>query len=84
MKKIKKMLGLAWMSLGPLAMTFLFIQAIKKVGLTHTTIERSNTILQWGIILFIFAPICLGLMIFGFYAWRGEYDKLTESSEESA
>ncbi len=70
------------MILGPLTMTFLFIQAIDKVGLTHTDIERTNTILQWAIILFIFLPISLGLMIFGFYAWKGEYDHLPERSEE--
>jgi len=70
------------MVLGPLTMTFLFIQAIDKVGLTHTDIERTNTILQWAIILFIFLPISLGLMIFGFYAWKGEYHHLPESSEE--
>ncbi|MFC4143964.1 DUF6814 family protein [Pedobacter mendelii] len=77
---IKKYLGLAWMALGPIAMTFLFMHAIEKVGLTHTDIERTNTILQWGIILFIFFPISLGLMIFGFYAWKGEYEKLPENS----
>ena len=70
------------MVLGPLTMTFLFIQAIDKVGLTHSDIESTNTILQWAIILFIFLPISLGLMIFGFYAWKGEYDRLPESSEE--
>lgn len=82
MNTLKKILGLVWMVLGPLTMTFLFIQAIEKVGLTHTDIERTNTILQWAIILFIFLPISLGLMIFGFYAWKGEYDYLPESSEE--
>lgn len=82
MKTLKKFLGLIWMVLGPVAMTFLFIQAIDKVGLTHTDIERTNTILQWGIILFIFLPISLGLMIFGFYAWKGEYNHLPENSEE--
>ncbi|MCX2494283.1 hypothetical protein OQX63_12420 [Pedobacter sp. PF22-3] len=82
MNTLKKFLGLFWMVLGPLTMTFLFIQAIDKVGLTHTDIERTNTILQWAIILFVFLPISLGLMIFGFYAWKGEYENLPESSEE--
>lgn len=82
MNTLKKFFGLFWMVLGPLAMTFLFIQAIDKVGLTHTDIDRTNTILQWAIILFIFLPISLGLMIFGFYAWKGEYEHLPESSEE--
>ncbi|MCX2573867.1 DUF6814 family protein [Pedobacter sandarakinus] len=78
MNGIKKILGLVWMALGPVAMIFLFMQAIDKVGLTHTEIEKTNTILQWGIILFIFFPISLGLMIFGYYAWKGEYDRLTD------
>jgi len=80
MNALKKFLGLVWMILGPVAMTFLFIHAVEKVGLTHTDIERTNTMLQWGIILFIFLPISLGLMIFGFYAWKGEYDQLPENS----
>lgn len=75
MNTLKRFLGFVWMALGPVAMTFLIIQAINKVGLTHTAIERTNAILQWGIILFIFFPICLGLMIFGFYALKGEYEK---------
>jgi len=76
MNTLKRFLGFVWMALGPIAMTFLIIQAINKVGLTHTDIERTNAILQWGIIIFIFFPICLGLMIFGFYAVKGEYEKL--------
>lgn len=82
MKTIKKYLGLVWMLLGPVAMTFLFIQANEKVGLTHTAIERTNTMLQWGIILFIFLPISIGLMIFGFYAWCGEYDQYADHVHE--
>jgi len=82
MKTLKKFLGLIWMVLGPVAMVFLFIQAMDKIGLTHTDIERTNTILQWGIILFIFLPISIGLMIFGYYAFKGEYGHLPESSEE--
>ncbi|TDG37599.1 hypothetical protein EZJ43_00440 [Pedobacter changchengzhani] len=82
MKTIKKFLGLIWIILGPIAMVFMFLQAVEKVGLTHTDIERTNTMLQWGIILFIFLPISIGLMVFGFYAWKGEYDNLPETSEE--
>ncbi|WP_244214394.1 DUF6814 family protein [Pedobacter jejuensis] len=80
---IKKILGLGWMALGPIAMIFLFIQAVDKVGLAHSEIEKTNTILQWGIILFIFFPISIGLMIFGFYAWKGEYEQSPEVSENN-
>lgn len=82
MKTIKKFLGLIWIILGPVAMVFMFLQAVEKVGLTHTHIERTNTMLQWGIILFIFLPISIGLMIFGYYALKGEYEHLPENSEE--
>ncbi|MCZ4223868.1 DUF6814 family protein [Pedobacter rhodius] len=81
MNALKKFLGLVWMILGPVAMTFLFIQAIDKVSLAHTEVERTNTLLQWAIILFIFFPISLGLMIFGFYAWKGEYENLENSQK---
>jgi hypothetical protein len=82
MKNIKKSLGLLWMILGPASILFMFIQAVNKVGLAADGIEKTNTLLQWGIILFIFIPIAAGLVIFGFYAFKGEYDKLPENSEE--
>ncbi|NTE05524.1 hypothetical protein G6M26_25590 [Agrobacterium tumefaciens] len=82
MRTVKKFLGLVWMVLGPLAMGFLLIQALDKVGLAHSDMERTNTILQWGIILFIFFPISIGLMIFGYYAWKGEYDQLADHSSD--
>jgi hypothetical protein len=34
------------------------------------------------IILFIFIPICIGLLIFGYYCYKGYYDHLPESSAE--
>lgn len=82
MNFLKKFLGLVWMVLGPLTMGFLLIQAFDKVGLAHSDIEKTNTILQWGIILFIFFPISIGLMIFGYYAWKGEYDQLADHSSD--
>ncbi|WP_443937488.1 DUF6814 family protein [Pedobacter sp. MW01-1-1] len=82
MKALKKILGLVWVVIGPIAMTFLLLQAIEKVGLAHTEIERTNTLLQWSIILLIFLPISLGLMIFGVYAIKGEYTHLPDNSEE--
>ncbi|GGE55885.1 hypothetical protein EV200_10338 [Pedobacter psychrotolerans] len=82
MSTVKKFLGLVWMILGPLAMGFLLMQALDKVGLAHSDMERTNTILQWGIILFIFFPISIGLMVFGYYAWKGEYDQLADHSSD--
>ncbi|HEV8272043.1 MAG TPA: hypothetical protein VGQ04_12110, partial [Chitinophagaceae bacterium] len=37
---------------------------------------------QWIVFVVVFIPIAIGLMIFGFYALKGEYDHLPESSAE--
>lgn len=82
MSALKRVLGLLWIVLGPAAMLFMFLEACDKVALAPAGVDKTNTILQWGIILFIFIPICTGLVIFGLYALKGEYTKLPESSEE--
>lgn len=82
MKALKKSLGLVWMLLAPLAVVFMFIQAFEKIGLEKEGMARTNTALQWGIILFIFIPIAIGLFIFGYYSLKGEFDELPTNSEE--
>jgi uncharacterized membrane protein YidH (DUF202 family) len=82
MKALKKILGLFWIILGPLAVGLMAWQAWDKVGHAEEGMAKTNTALQWGIILLIFIPIAIGLVIFGKYALSGEYDKLPESSEE--
>ena len=66
------------MILGPASILFLFMQAMDKVGLAAEGVAKTNTALQWGIILFIFIPISAGLVTFGYYAFKGEYDQLPE------
>jgi hypothetical protein len=78
MNRLKKALGLLWIILGPASIIFMFMQAVDKVGLAPDGVAKTNTALQWGIILFIFIPISAGLVIFGWYALKGEYDKLPE------
>lgn len=82
MNGLKKMLGILWMLLGPVIILFLFMQAIDKISAASEGVARTNTTLQWSIIILIFIPICAGLVIFGYYAWKGEYDRLPESSSE--
>ena len=81
MNKLKKALGLFWILLGPASVIFLFMQAYEKTTLAAAGADKTNTALQWGIILFIFIPISAGLVIFGYYAFKGEYDQLP--SEDS-
>lgn len=82
MTLLKKYLGLLWMALGPVVIIFLITQASDKISASTAGIARMNTSLQWGIIILIFIPICAGLVIFGYYAWKSEYDKLPTGSED--
>jgi hypothetical protein len=78
MNGLKKALGLFWIILGPASIIFMFMQALDKIGLAPEGVAKTNTTLQWGIILFIFIPISAGLVIFGYYSLKGEYDRLPE------
>ncbi|TDE18204.1 DUF6814 family protein [Dyadobacter psychrotolerans] len=82
MNVLKKILGILWIVLGPVIILFLIMQAIEKVAAAAEGIARTNTTLQWSIIILIFIPICAGLMIFGVYAFKGEYERLPTSSDE--
>jgi ABC-type glycerol-3-phosphate transport system permease component len=82
MNSLKKLLGFIWMILGPSIIVFLIVQAIDKISVAAEGIARMNTTLQWSIIILIFIPICAGLVIFGWYGVKGEYDHLPENSTE--
>jgi len=81
MNALKKYLGILWLLLGPALIVFMIWQASDKIGKAAEA-ARTNVTLQWGIILFIFIPICIGMSIFGWYALKGNYDKLPENSSE--
>ena len=98
MNKLKQYLGVLWMLLGPAAILLMIWQAYDKVTLAYAVADlpasnaakanavgiASNTLLQWSIIIAIFLPIAIGMVLFGKYAWQGEYDHLPESSDELA
>jgi len=73
MNKLKKFLGILWMLIGPVAFVLLVISAVKNINSSNRG-DISNPI-PWIIIISIFAPIAIGLTIFGWYSWKGEYDK---------
>jgi hypothetical protein len=70
--KIKRRLGFLWMLLGPLAIIGLVIGAFQIVSSSGTS--EINQPLPWIIMITIFTPVAIGLSIFGWYAWKGEYD----------
>lgn len=82
MKALRRIMGIVWILLAPTSLVLMVIQMIEKIGLAASGIDRLNTSLQWGIILFIFIPVAIGLLIFGIYSVRGEYDDI-ESFEDN-
>ncbi len=72
MDKLKRLLGIVWMLLGPAAILVLIVGAIRNIDLAGKA--DINKPLPWFIIIAIFTPIAIGLVIFGWYAWKGEYD----------
>ncbi|MCK6610295.1 MAG: hypothetical protein L6Q78_04570 [Bacteroidia bacterium] len=92
MNTIRRALGIIWILLGPAAAIFMFVQAADKISASNLRIEQAvdelarstaeaaklNIQLQWGIIIGIFLPIAFGLIIFGYYSLKGEYDREIE------
>ena len=78
MNAVKKYSGILWIILGPLAVYYLIKTAAEQIA-KHPVID---TKIQWIVFVVIFIPIAVGFMIFGWYAMKGEYDKLPESSDE--
>ena len=79
MQQLKRYLGILWMLLGPATIILLLIAAIQNINS-----EGKGDIhepLPWIIIIGVFTPVAIGLMIFGWYAWKQEYN--TESKDET-
>ncbi len=72
MNQLKRFLGILWMLIGPIVFILLIISALQSINSTVRG-DISNPI-PWIIILAIFAPIAIGLTVFGWYSWKGEYD----------
>ena len=64
--------------MGPAAIFYLIKTASEEI----TKKPVLDTKIQWIVFVVIFIPIAIGLMIFGWYAMKGEYDKIPESSAE--
>lgn len=78
MNNIKKIAGIIWIVAGPLAIYYLIKTAASEISKKPVI----DTKIQWGIFIGIFIPIAAGFMIFGYYALKGEYDRLPGNSKE--
>lgn len=70
MNKLRRILGVLWMLVSPVAIFYLIKTASGEIA-KRPVIE---TIIQWGVFVGVFIPIAIGLVIFGYYALKGEYD----------
>ncbi|PWT77472.1 MAG: hypothetical protein C5B59_03820 [Bacteroidetes bacterium] len=71
MNIIRRILGVAWVALGPLAVYYL----IKTAAIEIAKKPVIDTKIQWIVFIVVCIPISIGLVIFGYYALKGEYDE---------
>lgn len=70
MKQLKRIAGIIWILLGPVAVFFMIKTAANEIAAKPST----DTWIQWGVFVVVFLPIAFGLSLFGYYALKGEYD----------
>ncbi len=78
MNTIKRLLGWIWLLLGPVTIFYL----VRTAGHEIAAKPVIDTKVQWGVFIIVFVPIAIGLMIFGYYGIKGEYDQLPEDSSQ--
>jgi predicted Na+-dependent transporter len=71
MNTIKRALGILWILLGPLSIFFLIRTAAAEISKK----PAMDTKVEWSVFVIIFIPVAIGLVLFGYYAATGEYDK---------
>ena len=72
MNQIKRLLGILWIITGIASIVLLIYSAVINIGTAKGDIGKP---IPWLIIIIVFTPIAIGLIIFGKYALKGEYDK---------
>jgi len=75
MNTIKRILGIVWIILGPLVLFYLVKTAAAEIAKKPVL----DTWIEWGIFIVVFIPIAIGLVLFGYYALKGEYENITDS-----
>ena len=78
MNGFKRYFGLLFLFIAPFVIYELINGAIDNIDPAGK--KDINNPVIWVIIITIFTPIAIGLMIFGWYAFKGEYDELPSSS----
>lgn len=71
MNTLKRLLGIVWMVLGPVVLFWLIKTGAGEIAKKPII----DTKIQWGVFIGIFIPIVVGLVLFGYYSLKGEYDR---------
>ncbi len=58
------------MLLGPAGIYFLISTAMQEIAKKPVI----DTKIQWGVFVVVFIPIAIGMMIFGWFAFKGDYE----------
>lgn len=80
MNAFKSYFGLLLLLIAPFLIYELVAGAIANIDVAGK--KDINNPVIWIIIISIFTPIAIGLMIFGWYAFRGEYDHMPQRSKD--
>ena len=80
MNVLKRIAGILWIVAGPLAIYYLVRTAIEEINKKPVI----DTKIQWAVFVIVFIPIAIGIMIFGVYAIKGQYEHLPDRSADIA
>lgn len=79
MGNLKKTAGFLWILLAAASVIFMLYRANLEIGQAVASGKADDILNQrmfWFIVIPIFTPIMAGLVLFGWYAWRGEYSRM--------
>lgn len=71
MNTVKQYLGLLWMAVAVASTVLLIYSAATQINIAKGDVGKP---LPWIIIIAVFLPIASGLFLFGWYAWKREYE----------
>lgn len=74
MNQLKKWLGIVWIITGPVTIYYLCKTALEEIARKPVI----DTKIQWAVFVIVFIPIAIGIMIFGYYAFKSEYDEVEQ------
>lgn len=75
MNAIKKISGIVCIALSLAAIWFLITRAGAELSVANVKPDKK---IFWYSILPVYVPLMLGLALFGWYALKGEYDRITD------